>query len=214
MSGRQITIVDFGMGNLLSVIRAVEFCGAKAFVTTEPSHILNASRLILPGVGAFRDGMRELGLRNLVAPIRQYCKSERPLIGICLGMQMLFTESDEFGKTDGLDLIRGKVTAIPNTGINGEWHKVPHIGWNELFESFPGRWKETIFRSTRERSTVYFVHSYTATPENTDERLADTYYHGRLIAAAVQKGNILGCQFHPEKSGTVGLGILSEFING
>jgi imidazole glycerol-phosphate synthase subunit HisH len=211
----KVTIIDYGIGNILSVKRAFEYCGAKIILTDSPTEIINADYLVLPGVGAFADGMQGLREQNLIGAIQEYSTKGNPFMGICLGMQMMLDESEEFGNHQGLGLIAGKVVAIDNTTTEGEPHKVPHIGWNELVLPVGKTktwWKHTMLDATVEREATYFVHSFTAVPKDPECRLADTYYGGRLISAAIKKGNIYGCQFHPEKSGEVGLRMIRNFL--
>lgn len=204
-----VTIIDYGIGNLLSVRRAFEHCGAEVILTDLPALIENAEHLVLPGVGAFADGMAGLRERGLIEPIRKYAKENRPFMGICLGMQMMLEIGEEFGTHEGLGLIRGKVSKIPETGVDGKMHKIPHIGWNSLTPA--ADWNETILQGIAPGEAVYFVHSYTAVPLDDKNRLADCFYNGRVISAAIRSGNLYGCQFHPEKSGQIGLEIVDNF---
>jgi imidazole glycerol-phosphate synthase subunit HisH len=208
-----ITVVDYGAGNLLSVQRALEKCGATVQFATSAADIASASRLVLPGVGAFADGMAGLRERGLVDELRKFGASGRPMLGICLGMQLLMTESEEFGVHVGLDLIAGRVVPIPRTAIDGRPHKIPHIGWSAL-QIPPGlqAWSDGILADVRPGEAVYLVHSFAVMPQLATHRLADCDYNGRTICAALRMGNLYGCQFHPEKSGLVGLKILSRFI--
>lgn len=212
MSNGRVTIIDYGVGNIFSVQRAFEHCGAEVLLTDSINEILAADRLVLPGVGAFVDGMEGLRSRNLIEPIKQYVATGRPLLGICLGMQMLLDSSEEFGFQQGLGLIAGKVVAIPDTGSDGKPHKIPHIGWNELLVSEDGNWCGSILENTRPGSSVYFVHSYEVVPQHQQNRLADCSYNGRVICAVVRSGSVYGCQFHPEKSGEPGLDIIRSFL--
>lgn len=208
----RVAIVDYGLGNLLSVARAFEKCGAEVeFVDTEEG-VRNAERLVLPGVGAFYNGMEGLRERGLIEPLRAYAKSGRPFLGICLGMQLLLEVSEEFGTHEGLGLIPGRVKAIEPTANDGTPHKIPHIGWNHLRKpaSVPS-WEGTLLGDVEEGSCAYFVHSYTVEPANDRYRLADCDYDGRLISAAVRAENVYGCQFHPEKSGDIGLHVVNRF---
>lgn len=210
---KQITIVDYGVGNISSVSRAIQHFGAEARLTDNPEEIINATRLVLPGVGAFLNGMQGLRERGLVEPLRAYAASGRPFLGICLGMQMLLTVSEEFGEHEGLGIIPGRVLPVAANNANGIPLKVPHIGWNSL--SMPPlrqTWDGTILEGVSVRSSVYFVHSFTAVPTREEHRLADTMYGDCRISAAIQMGNVSGCQFHPEKSADVGLHIIKNFL--
>lgn len=209
----KIGIIDYGVGNLLNVVRAFEHCDAEVEVIKSASQIQNSERLVLPGVGAFPDGMCELEKRGLIAPILQHAKNGKPLLGICLGMQMLFDSSDEFGGRNGLGIIKGKVVAIPEKGINGERHKIPHIGWNELLSSESSVWSDKVLQKIEKKSAVYFVHSFMAEPNDNDDLLSYCDYDGCQIAAVVQHENVIGCQFHPEKSGDIGLQIIRNFLS-
>lgn len=210
----RVVVVDYGVGNLLSVTRALESRGADVTVAGDAQAIPAAERLVIPGVGAFADGMAELERRGLVQPIRDYAATGRPLLGICLGMQLLFSESEEFGYHRGLDILAGKVAAIPNQAACGKWRKTPHIGWNEL-RLPPGRrtWESTLLAGLAEGTATYFVHSFAAVPTDPTIRLADCDHEGFAISAAVQQGRICGCQFHPEKSGKTGLSIVDNFLS-
>lgn len=208
----QVTIVDYGIGNLLSVARAFEHCGDSVVLTDDARKITCADYLVLPGVGAFADGMAGLIERGLVEPIMEFAAKERPFLGICLGMQMMLDESEEFGANEGLALIPGKVVAIPAASCDGAPHKIPHIGWNEISAPDSVSWKGTILENTQAGSSFYFVHSFTAVPAQHEHRLADCYYNGQRIAATIRKDNLYGCQFHPEKSGVEGLTILRTFL--
>ena len=205
-----VTVIDYGVGNLLSVQRGFEHCGARVTVTSDPQVILGADRLVLPGVGAFRDAMQELDVRGLPAVIRTYAASGKPLLGICLGMQMLLDESEEFGITQGLGLIPGRVVPVPAQTTDGDAQKIPHIGWSALYPAHDS-WSGTPLDEIQAGSAVYFVHSFMAQTRNATHRLADCVYGGHRIPAVIGSGNVFGCQFHPEKSGEVGLGILRAF---
>jgi len=208
-----VSVVDYGMGNLRSVDMALKHCGGEVRIIDSPDQIRVADRLVLPGVGAFADGMAELQARGLVTAIQEYAQRDRPFLGICLGMQMMFEASEEFQDTTGLSLIPGKIVAIPHTAANGAPHKIPHIGWNKLLIPSTGaQWEQTILQGIKPGAAVYFVHSYTAMPDRVADRLADCDYHGRIISAAVRSENLSGCQFHPEKSGAIGLKLLENFL--
>lgn len=208
-----VTIVDYGRSNLLSVQRALEYCGATVEYASTPEQVAVAGALVLPGVGAFADGMNLLRESGLARAVCTRARQGVPLLGICLGMQFLFGSSSEGGITPGLGLLPGTVEAIPGHTTQGQPLRVPHIGWAPLY---PTQQREGFWGSTLEaipvKSQVYFVHGYQAMPARQADRLADTLYGGHRICAAVQRGNITGVQFHPEKSGEVGLAILRTFL--
>lgn len=206
----RVTIVDYGVGNLLSVSRAVEAVGAVPELCSDPDGVAAAERLILPGVGAFGNGMDGLRARGLVEPLRAFAASGRPFLGICLGMQLMFERSHEFGLHDGLGLIPGEVVPIPATAADGTPHKVPHVGWSGLVAD--RAWDGTLLDGRGEGEATYFVHSFMAAPADPADRLAHCLYDGRPLAAVVERGMLAGCQFHPEKSGPVGLAILTTFV--
>ncbi len=209
-----VTIVDYGVGNLYSVRRALEFCGCNNIVISAlPEDIRASGRLILPGVGAFEDGMRGLRERGLVDPIVQYALTGRPLLGICLGMQMLATVSDEFGAHTGLNLIPGKVLRIPSVATDGTPIKVPSIGWTSIRADNPLTRQGSCLESHPDDGAVYLVHSYHVLPDDPARLLADYDFGGHRITAAIRNGNITGLQFHPEKSGKVGLDVLRKFLD-
>ena len=208
-----VSIIDYGVGNLLSVARAFNYFGADVKFVKTPDEILQADRLILPGVGAFADGMRGLSELKIIDPIKEYAQIGKPLLGICLGMQMMLTKSNEFGEHLGLGLIDGDVVSIPKEDVNGKPHNIPHIGWNELQRPREGcAWEKTILNGLDGGNSVYFVHSFMAVPTDPAKRLADTFYNGQRICAAFNDKNIYGCQFHPEKSGELGLKIIKNFL--
>ena len=179
----QVTVIDYGSGNLHSVIKALRESGAELRVTDEPTAVRDANRLVLPGVGAFADGMEALERRNLVPALLEFFATERPFLGICLGMQMLLTESEEFGVRRGLGVIPGRVVKIP--GRPG--FKVPHVGWSKFNPGPGGSWDNSLLADTPLGTRAYFVHSFSATPENEDDWLAVTDYGGFRIAAAVRR---------------------------
>ena len=199
-----IAIIDYGVGNLFSLKSSFAAIGAQAVVTADPAVIRAADRILLPGVGAFEDAaakLRESGMADLV---REQAAAGKPILGICLGMQLLFDTSYEYGEHRGLSLIPGCVRPIADAIPAG--YKIPHIGWNAL--RFSGD-QHPLFRYLSEGDCVYFVHSYYAT--DCDEAVIATAEYGAPLTAAVARGNVYGCQFHPEKSGTVGLSILKAF---
>lgn len=208
-----VGVIDYGVGNLYSVCRALEHSGAAVQVVTDPSQLESCPRLVLPGVGAFAVGMDELRKRGLVDSLLAYALADRPLLGICLGMQLLFEVSEEFGEHAGLGIIPGRVAPVPNTGSDGKLHKIPHVGWARLLPP-RGEWDSPLFFRVVPGQAAYFVHSYAAALDLEEHCIgALTDYDGRLIVASVQANNVFGCQFHPEKSGKVGLQILSNFVS-
>lgn len=210
----KVSVVDYGSGNLHSVRRALETIGAEVKFIETADEIAAADRLLVPGVGAFQacvDGLRQ---RELIEPIKAYARGGRPMLGICVGMQMLLTASEEFGHHAGLDLVPGQVLAVPSADVEGRPHKIPHIGWNALaLPAGLASWQGTVLEPVTPGTAVYFVHSFTAAPADPAHRLADAWYGGQQICAALRRDNIMGFQFHPEKSGPVGLGILRAFVS-
>ena len=198
-----IAVIDYGVGNLFSLCSSLKYVGADTVVTGDPEVIKKADKIILPGVGAFQDARKKLSVNGLDRLVIEKAKSGTPVLGICLGMQMLFEESHEYGVHKGLGLIKGKVIAMK--GRIPEALDIPHMGWNALKFHNPS----PIFKYINEGDCVYFVHSYFA--DGCDESLIASAEYGIRITAAVQSGNVYGCQFHPEKSGNVGLKILKAF---
>ncbi len=197
-----IAIIDYDMGNLMSVAKAFERVGAKVVVTRSAQEIMAASRVVLPGVGAFRDCMANLIKYGLVEPILKTIEAGKPFLGICLGLQLLFDESEEFGRHKGLGVIRGKVHRFPSApGL-----KVPHIGWNSAKQAKAS----PLLNGINDGEFFYFVHSYYAVPEDRSVILTSTDY-GTEFTSAISSGNVFACQFHPEKSQTVGLRLLENF---
>ncbi|WP_419876057.1 imidazole glycerol phosphate synthase subunit HisH [Candidatus Pristimantibacillus sp. PTI5] len=196
-----IAIIDYGMGNLHSVSKAVERLGYEAVITDDPQTIAAAAGAILPGVGAFGDAMQNLRETKLDEVTKAYAASGKPMLGICLGMQLLFTESEEYGTNEGLNLLPGKVVRF-----SGDY-KIPHMGWNKL--SFLQE-QSPLFSGLTE-GHVYFVHSFHAKPEQASDLLATTDYH-QQVTAIVGRGNVFGMQFHPEKSGELGMQLLGSFL--
>lgn len=208
----KVTVADYGTGNLLSVCRALEYCGAEVMLASTAQQVVAADRLVVPGVGSFAacmEGLRRTGLDDAIC---RHASAGRPLLGICVGMQMLFEASEEFGNHAGLALLAGQVFRIPATCRDGTPHKVPHIGWNAIHPVDERSWHNTILESVTPGSAAYFVHSFTAAPTQTEVRLANADYDGCRITATVSRNNIHGCQFHPEKSAAVGLAILGKFM--
>ncbi len=207
-------IVDYGVGNLYSVQSALKRVGDPAKVSNNKEEILHADRLVLPGVGAFESGMKHLTEYGLVDAVKNYAGSGKPLLGICLGMQLLLSRSEENGLHSGLDLIRGRVIRL-KPGDPGDHYKIPQIGWNSLKPSSSGpSWEGSVLEGLEKDPFMYFVHSYRVVPEDTRDALALTVYGSNEFCSVVRHKNITGCQFHPERSGEAGLKIYANFISG
>jgi len=196
-----IAIIDYGMGNLRSVSKAFERLGFTVNVTRDPRQIADASHVVLPGVGAFPDCMRNLEEMGLIDPVHRALSSGKPFLGICLGLQLLFTESEEFGLHKGLGWIRGRVVRFPDDGL-----KVPHMGWNTLEIRKPA----PVLQGLPADAMVYFVHSYYGVPED-PAVIATTTEYGQRFTSSIAVDNVFACQFHPEKSQAVGLRLLRNF---
>ena len=213
MKPTDVIVVDYGCGNILSVKRGLETVGARVVLTDNPQVIKSAKHIVLPGVGAFAKGMKALNRLNGGDAIKRAAENGANVLGICLGMQMLMDESEEFGKNPGLGLIPGKVVPIPAHKQDGTRHKVPNIGWNELRPTArQNSWKKTILDFVEPNTAVYFVHSFMAMPDDDKHTIADYNYGGHDVVAAIGNGRIYGCQFHPEKSGQTGLRVLERFV--
>lgn len=214
MMRNKITLLDYGMCNLLNVARAFEHCGAEVSITENSAVALAASKLVVPGVGAFRDSILEIEARGFGDAIKRFIETGRPFLGICVGMQMLFEGSEEFGDHAGLGVLNGRVMAIPRLTIEGVAQRIPHIGWNHLVPPDTGRgWRGSLLEEFEgKQPAVYFVHSFAALPADPSVRLADTIYGGRRICAAVQRDNVMATQFHPERSGEIGLNMIRSFM--
>lgn len=206
-----VVIIDYGMGNLLSVKRAVEHCGYEAVVTDNLEKIRDAGKIILPGVGAFRRAMEELNRRKLTETIKECANKGTPIMGICLGMQLLLDSSSEFGEYDGLGLINGSAKKI-EASDEGQALKVPNIGWCDTnYDKSSGL--SYLFKELPETTQFYYVHSFFADLENEDECVASTNYGNLNVSGVIGKANVVGCQFHPEKSGPYGLRLLKNFLS-
>jgi glutamine amidotransferase len=202
-----IAIIDYGMGNLRSVQKGFEKVGFEAVVTADPKMVLEADKVVLPGVGAFRDCMHNLEHGGFVEPLLKVIGEGRPFLGICLGLQLLFTESEEFGLHQGLGVIPGRVVRFPEgMSESNEKLAVPHMGWNQI--SFRNR--APVFAGIEEGANVYFVHSFYVKPED-ESVVATTTTYGIDFCSAIWKDNIVATQFHPEKSQQIGLKILKNF---
>lgn len=208
----KVTVLDFGIGNLYSVCRAVENCGGDVTMVESCPKASEVERLILPGVGAFGkclDRMQEFGAVDLA---REFAETGRPMLGICVGMQALFDVSEEFGEHPGIGLIPGRVRQLQAKAAN-EKLKLPHIGWAPLERPEGRDWNGTILQDVDPGEFAYFVHSYHGEPENNGSTMAVTHYGPLSVTAAANAGNVTGVQFHPERSGPVGMKIISRFLN-
>ena len=206
----KISIIDYEIGNVKSIINAFRKIGIEPLLTNNREIILNSDGLILPGVGAFAHGMKNLQKYGLQKIIYDFVDTNKPFMGICLGMQMLMEESEEFGITKGLGLIEGKVIKLPTQ--NSNYEKLPHVSWNEIIK-YDITWQNTIFHGIPEQSDMYFVHSFVSAPLDEKNILSVTEYSDYKFCSAIKKNNIYGCQFHPEKSGEIGLKIMQNFVN-
>ncbi|MCU0421876.1 MAG: imidazole glycerol phosphate synthase subunit HisH [Bacteroidia bacterium] len=204
---KQITIIDYGMSNLLSISRAFEKLNTKVAVTENPLEIIRADLLVLPGVGAFYDGMNELHKRNIPEAIHEFTKTGKPLLGICLGMQMLLTSGTEVQLTKGLNLIPGEVIPLPESSSKYQKHVIPHIGWSKVMVQH----KNKLLNNNSE-NYMYFVHSFYANTTHLEHQLGISNFYDLPFTSMVNKDNIWGTQFHPEKSGEAGLDMLKQFI--
>ena len=210
-----VTVIDYGIVNLANIVRALEFVGAKVQISNCPNEISRASRIVLPGVGACGAGMKKLKEKGLDEVLKSTSEN-RPLMGICLGMQMLLNMSTEFGEHTGLGIIPGNVTSLDSNAVDIEKQrlKIPHVGWRELHAANSNhQWKDSCLRNVASHDSVYFVHSYMAMPTHSDNILATCEYGESKVVAAIIRSNVVGLQFHPELSGNVGLKILEAFIN-
>jgi glutamine amidotransferase len=209
---RRVAVVDFGMGNLFSVARACEHSGLGVNVTADPDFVAEADGVILPGVGAFGDAMATLAARGLTGPIREAIEGGRPFMGVCLGMQLLLGESEEFGAHAGLNVIPGKVVRFPGTKSNGTTAKVPQVGWNRIYcANSQQSWIGTNLEGIADGEFMYFVHSYYCIPDDAEVCISWTEYQGTRYCSSVLRDNLFACQFHPEKSGTQGLRVYENF---
>ena len=202
---KKVSIIDFKVGNIFSVVQACKEIGLFVEVTSDYDTILSSDGVILPGVGAFGDAMLNLEEQNLIITIKDFIRTGKPFMGICLGLQLLFTQSEEFGNHKGLDIIKGSVKKFDNTK-----DKVPQIGWNKIYKSNID-WKKTPLRNTINNEYMYFVHSYFVEPCDKDVVLTNTKYLGLEYCSSIKKDNIFATQFHPEKSGKKGLEIYKNW---
>jgi glutamine amidotransferase len=207
---KKVTIIDYGMSNLLSITRAMEHVGAVVTVTENADEVKRADYLVLPGVGAFFDGMNELEKRDLPGAIHHVVQGGKPFLGICLGMQMMLETGTEIKPTKGLGIVPGEVIALPSVSDDGKKYKVPHVCWNTVNFETPGH---GIFEGIPNSSYMYFVHSFYARPAAPEHTYALTPFSDKSFSSVIHRNNAWGTQFHPEKSGETGLMLLRNFIN-
>lgn len=211
MAIRKVTIIDYGLGNVYSIQQACQYVGANSVLCISAKDVKDADALILPGVGAFGDAMKDLNDLGLRQAVIDFAKTGKPIMGVCLGMQLLFDQSEEFGLHEGLGLIKGKVMRFPP-----KYHdtilRVPHIGWNKIFGAEKS-WAHTPLNDLPNGEYMYFVHSYFALPAKKEDILSTTVYSNFEYCSAVSHDNVFGFQFHPEKSGKQGLSIYKNFIS-
>ncbi len=205
----KIAIIDYGVCNLFSILKACKQFSDEVIVTEDPEEVNVSDALIIPGVGSFKSGMDGLRIRNLIKPIRKFAESGKPLLGVCLGAQLLLSTGYEFGKFKGLDIIPGSVVKFSRLKKAA---KIPHIGWNTIAFPRGANLKDAVFRLVNKNNRFYFVHSYILEPQNKTDILMNTVYGGREFCSVVKRKNIYGCQFHPEKSSIVGLRIIENFV--
>ena len=210
MKKKRICVIDYDLGNVKSMLMGLRKAGADPVLSRDEKEILSSDAVVLPGVGAFNVGIENLKKYSLVDIIYRFIKTGKSFLGVCLGMQMLMDEGEEFGWTKGLGLLKGKVIKLSLK--DGHKERIPHVGWNMIDEPKGDRWKGTIFNGLKDKSVVYFVHSFRAQPADPADILSTTFYGGNHFCSAVHKDNVYGCQFHPEKSAAVGLQILNNFV--
>ena len=208
----EVVIIDYNAGNLFSVEHACLQVGLNTVVSSDKKVIEAAKAIILPGVGAFSDAMNNLKKLDLISPLKDKVNSGTPLLGVCLGLQLLFTESEEFGNHKGLDLVEGSILKFPNE-INGNSIKVPQIGWNKIYFKDRSNWDKSLLQEIPEGEFMYFVHSYYANPSNKDEIATLTEYEGIEYCSSILKNNIFATQFHPEKSAKWGIEMYKNWAN-
>ena len=211
MSGIKVTVLDYKIGNLLNVVRALEVCGAQVSVIDNAKDISpDCDRMVLPGVGAFGKGMEELKRRGFDDAVRQFALKDRPFLGVCVGMQVLFESGEEMGHHQGLGIIKGRVCAIPKLSTEGHALRIPHIGWRSLL--VPEERVNTLLQKLAPEDKVYFVHSYAGEVADKQDQIGYVEYGGHRLCAAVRRGYVYGCQFHPERSAESGLNVLRQFL--
>jgi len=209
---KKIAIIDYGCGNILNLARAIKYLGYKPEVTNDKKKIISSSHVIFPGVGAFGNAIKKIGDYNLQNIISEYVALNKPFLGICLGMQLLLTESEEFGIHKGLNIIEGKVVKLSNK--QNKEIKIPHVGWNEICPiKNKKNWNNKILENIPVKTNFYFVHSFIALTKKEQATNAICNYYDISIPAVISMGNTFGCQFHPEKSGENGLNVLKNFLD-
>ena len=208
---KSVAIIDYFAGNIFSVSRAFEYANCQVSVITEADELSGADYVVLPGVGAFGDGMGRLREQGMVEAIHAFAKTGKPFLGICLGMQMLFSSSEEFGMHEGLGLVEGKVTRLPEQpGL-----KIPHIGWNPVVPpegKTEDRWQNGILESYHSKRDFYFIHSFAAQTKRAEDCLGETLFGGYRFCSVVRRENVMGTQFHPEKSKQAGMQLIENFL--
>jgi imidazole glycerol-phosphate synthase subunit HisH len=209
---KKIAIIDYSLGNLFSVQQAFTQCGSETFVSSDAESILAADAIVLPGVGAFAEAMDNLQKNRIDEAIKDSINKGKPFLGICLGMQLLFESSEEFGATKGLGIIEGEIKKFRSPSADKKLH-VPQVGWNTIKQSQNTKWEGTILNGIDQNEYMYFVHSYYAVPSFTENSLCITNYGGIDYCSAVIKQNVTATQFHPEKSGKKGLVIYKNWLN-
>lgn len=209
-TGKKVSIVDYKLGNLFSVNQALTNIGLNVNITSDPEEVESSDAIVLPGVGAFYDAMKNLNELNLVNSIKKAIDSYKPFLGVCLGLQLLFSESEEFGLTKGLGLIKGCVKKFQNKNQDGNTRKVPQIGWNKIQKIDNISWENTPLNNIKEGEFMYFVHSFYVEPVGSIG-LSQTNYEGQSYISSINRPNLFACQFHPEKSSKEGLKIYNSW---
>lgn len=212
----KIGVIDYGSGNIYSLVKAFERVGGQVNLISSPDQISNADKFVLPGVGAFGSVMQKLESTGFKEALTCLVEQKRPLLGICVGMQVLFDVSYEFGEQEGLGIIRGKVEQLPAFDVSGVSNRIPHIGWSEVFHEVDEKICNSgngLFKLINDRESFYFVHSFSAKPSEENISVTYTIFEGHSITAAVRKDMVFGTQFHPEKSGVAGLQLLENYAN-
>jgi glutamine amidotransferase len=212
MNNKKIAIIDYGVGNIFSINQACNKVGLNTIVTSDAALISNSDAIILPGVGAFGDAMNNLKKLNLVETIINFANTGKPFLGICLGMQLLFNESEEFGNHKGLGLIDGEIKKFNFSKIDNNITKIPQIQWNKIYHKENTNWNNSCLSNVENNSYMYFVHSYYAIPNDKNTILSYTEYANFEYCSSVKKENITGIQFHPEKSGEIGIHIYKNWL--